>query len=483
MPNLVFKICHFFNHVYKALLLTASVLIDLVRVFIRLRAYWAAIRGLRDFISDYPFDEIALKALKGRDAVYPFGEVTSYGSAVLGSGIYEGRGYPRFRTLDDSLILLPPAFTPRRLEKMAELLREPTFMDVNLEGELGGFKVSMPIVVGSMGSTSIASRFSLDIARAAAKAGIVFGIGENVATVRGYSRRYTRGHPSFKERVMAYLTNVDKYGGVIIQQNVEDAYDELWNKVYSDRDLEPYIEEGLVGFEIKMGQGAKPGLGGVIKIPKEEAIRLKAKYHFEVDPEKVKDKFITRYSVPGTYTEDILRGMIRFMRTAYPRARIWIKLGPYRDVDRVISIAHEEGAHAVVIDGKEGGTGMAPSVALKHLGYPTIVGLKKIRDARKLGIKDLSLLIAGRLYNGSHVVKAVALGASGVYMARPFLIAAMVKGEKGVANYIEAVKEETQMLVSALGKYDIKELSDEDIAALDKDVAKMLGIQYVYGDI
>jgi len=95
----------------------------------------------------------------------------------------------------------------------------------------------------------------------------------------------------------------------------------------------------------------------------------------------------------------------------------------------------------------------------------------------------LSLLIAGRLYNGSHVVKAVALGASGVYMARPFLIAAMVKGERGVANYIEAVKEETQMLVSALGKYDINELSDEDMAALDKDVAKMLGIQYVYGDI
>ncbi len=149
----------------------------------------------------------------------------------------------------------------------------------------------------------------------------------------------------------------------------------------------------------------------MIKIPREEAIRLKAKYHFEIDPERVKDKFITRYSVPGTYTEDILRGMIRFMKTAYPRARIWIKLGPYRDVDRVISIAHEEGAHAVVIDGKEGGTGMAPSVAMKDLGYPTIVALKKIHDARKLRIMDTSLLLAGRLYNGSHVVKAIALGA------------------------------------------------------------------------
>ena len=455
-------------------------ILDFAKLLVRFKAYWALVRGLREFIDDYPFEEIALKALKGRDAVYPFGEVATYGSAVLGSGIYDRRGFPRFKTLDNSVILLPPAFTPRRLEKMAELLREPTFMDVNLEGQLGGFKVSMPIVVGSMGSTAIASKFSLEIARAAAKAGIIMGIGENVATVRGYSKRYTRGHPSFKERLMAYLTNVDKYGGVIIQQNVEDAYDELWNKVYSDKDVEPYIEEGLIGFEIKMGQGAKPGLGGVIKIPREEAIRLKAKYHFEIDPEKVKDKFITRYSVPGTYTEDILRGMIRFMKTAYPRARIWIKLGPYRDVDRVISIAHEEGAHAVVIDGKEGGTGMAPSVAMKDLGYPTLVALKKIHDARKLGITDTSLLLAGRLYNGSHVVKAMALGASGAYMARPFLIAAMVKGERGVANYIEAVKEEMQMLVSALGKYDIKEVSTEDIAALDKDVAEMFGIPYVY---
>ncbi len=455
-------------------------IVDLAKIIIRFRAYWALIKGLKEFIEDYPFNEIAIKAIKGRDAVYPFGEVATYGSAILGSGVYDRRGFPRVKTLDNSIILLPPAFTPRRLDKMTELLREPTFMDVNLEGSLGGFKVSMPIVVGSMGSTAIASKFSLEISRAAAKAGIVMGIGENVATVRGYSRRYTRGHPSFKERLMAYLANVDKYGGVIIQQNVEDAYDELWNRVYSDKDIEPYIEEGLIGFEIKMGQGAKPGLGGVIKIPKEEAIRLKAKYHFEVDPEKVKGKYITRYSVPGTYTEDILRGMIRFMKTAYPRARIWIKLGPYRDIDRVIGIAHEEGAHAVVIDGKEGGTGMAPSVAMKDLGYPTIVALKKIRDARKLGITNISLLLAGRLYNGSHVVKAMALGASGAYMARPFLIAAMVKGERGVLNYIEAVKEEMQMLVSALGKYDIKEVSTEDAAAIDKDVAEMFEIPYAY---
>ncbi len=66
-------------------------------------------------------------------------------------------------------------------------------------------------------------------------------------------------------------------------------------------------------------------------------------------------------------------------------------------------------------------------------------------------------------------------------MARPFLIAAMVKGEKGgVLNYIEAVKEEIQMLVSALGKYDIREVNTEDVAAIDRDIAEMFGIPYVY---
>ncbi|WP_243674716.1 hypothetical protein [Vulcanisaeta distributa] len=49
-------------------------------------------------------------------------------------------------------------------------------------------------------------------------------------------------------------------------------------------------------------------------------------------------------------------------------------------------------------------------MAMKDLGYPTIVALKKVRDARRLGITDISLLLAGRLYNGSHVVKAMALG-------------------------------------------------------------------------
>ncbi len=445
------------------------------RLAVFFKGLFFTLRGYREFLEGYPVGEISFRALRGKDAVYPFGLLSSYGAAVLGSNIYV-KGCPRFKTLD-SVILMPPAFTPKRLEKMTELLREPSFMDVKTDVILGGFTSALPVAVGSMGSTHIASKTALDVAKAAAKAGLVYGIGENVSTVRGYSKRLSRGHPSFKERLLAYLTNIDKKGGVVIQQSVEDAYDELWNKVYSDKDIEQYIEEGRIGFEIKVGQGAKPGLGGVIKIPRSQVERLRAKYKF--DESELDKKYVTRYSVPGTFTAEILAGTIRFMKTAYPRARIWIKLGPFRDALDVIRIASEEGADAVVIDGKEGGTGMAPTAAMKDLGYPTLVGLKMIRKAREEGHK-ISLLIAGRLYDGGHVVKSLALGASGAYMARPFLIAALARGEKGVENYIESLKVEIQMLISALGKYDVVDVGPEDVAALDKDVAEMLRIAYVY---
>jgi isopentenyl diphosphate isomerase/L-lactate dehydrogenase-like FMN-dependent dehydrogenase len=71
----------------------------------------------------------------------------------------------------------------------------------------------------------------------------------------------------------------------------------------------------------------------------------------------------------------------------------------------------------------------------------------------------ISLLIGGRLYDGGHVVKSLALGVSSTYTARPFLIAALARGEKGVENYIESLKVEIQMFTSVLGKYDVKEIS------------------------
>jgi hypothetical protein len=73
------------------------------------------LRGYRDFLENYPVDVIVFRALKGKEAVYPFGLLASYGAAVLGAGIYERRR-PRFKTLD-AAVLVSPAFTPGRLKR------------------------------------------------------------------------------------------------------------------------------------------------------------------------------------------------------------------------------------------------------------------------------------------------------------------------------------------------------------------------------
>ncbi len=443
------------------------------RLAFKLLVLYVRLYGVREPIDDYPLDEVIDRALRGADAVYPRRGLRAYGSSSFGARVRKCRS--AIPTMDELIVVAPPAYTPKRLEMMTELFREPIYSDVETETVLGGFKVKVPLASPSMGSTEIASRHSIPLAVGTARAGVVYGIGENVATVRGYDKRLTRGHPTLIERALAYLENVmDGYGGIVIQQSAEDAYDELWNRVYSDKRLDPYIDEGLVGFEIKIGQGAKPGLGGVIKIPREQADRLRRKYHIDIP---VEGKYATRYSVPATFTEDILRGMIRNMKTAYPRVKIWIKLGGFRDALEVIRVAAEEGADAVILDGLEGGTGMAPRAAMQHLGLPTLAMAAVAREARRRGYK-VNILLSGRLFNGFHLVASMALGASGIAPGRAFLAAAAARGWKGVVNYVESVKVEAQMLTSAVGKYNLKDLDPGDVAALDADVARALGIKY-----
>ncbi|MEB3851342.1 MAG: alpha-hydroxy-acid oxidizing protein [Desulfurococcales archaeon] len=418
----------------------------------------------------YPEGEIVARAILGRRALYPRG----YGAVAFGGPRRGCRRSPP--AMEDLLVLAPPAFTPGRLEVLAEKFREPLYSDVETGGTLGGFRVRLPLAVASMGSTDVASRYSLAIARGAARAGVVYGVGENVATVRGYDRRLTRGHPSLLERLTAYLSEAAErgLGGVTIQQSVEDAYDELWNRVYSDKRIDPYIDEGMVAFEVKVGQGAKPGLGGVIRVPRGEAERLSRKYRLDFDPG---GRWATRYSAPATFTAEILRGMIRNMRTSYPRVRIWVKLGGFRDALEAVRIAAGEGADAVVLDGGEGGTGLAPIPALRHLGLPTIAMAAAARRARELGY-SVDIMLSGGLYSGFHLVASLALGASGIAAGRPFLIAAAAAGPRGVERYVESVLVEAQMLASALGKYRLDRLGPEDLAAVDPHAARALGVAY-----
>lgn len=450
----------------------------LSKLYLKFASVRSAASAGKTFLESYPVDEILQKAKHGREALYPFSDLDEYGRALLGADISLRQG-TRFHTLDQ-LVLVPPVFTPKRLERLTELGREPFFSDVNLETQIGGFRSRLPVTMASMGSTEVAHRASPELGRGAAEAGIAMGLGENIATVWGFAKRAKASMPSFKQRLFAYLDYIEGgYGGVVIQQSVEDAFDELWNKVYTDPDVEPFVRKGLVGFEIKLGQGAKPGLGGETKVTPEVARDLQGKYYFPEDPTRVERDLYERHSAPGTYTEDILRAQLRSLRNNFPRARLWIKTGPFRDLVPLFRVAAEERVDAVLIDGKEGGTGMSPIIALKDLGLPTVACLKRIADARLEGL-SLPYVLSGRLYDGGHVTKALALGATACAFGRPFVLAVSVGGANGVRNFLEATETEIRMLVSALGKYRLGDLAREDIGSLSRDLADALNVPFVY---
>jgi methylamine---glutamate N-methyltransferase subunit C len=358
----------------------------------------------------------------------------------------------------DQIALAPPLFTPKRFERMLELGREPYFTDVDLATTVGGFASPVPFYLSAMGGTSAASLGGSPLAVAAARRGIPLVLGENVATVRGYDKRTHPDHPTFKERVKAYLQALpEKVGGLVVQQSVEDADAELWNRVYSDPELEPLMATGRLGFELKCGQGAKPGLGGLTLVGASDARRLKSK--FLVQEQDVGHGHRMRHSAPGTYTEEILRNQVRLMRNNYPRAKVWVKLPPTRDVDAATAVAWEAGADAVTIDGAEGGTGLAPSAFLDHVGLPLLECLFLVGrpEAKQC------LHVSGGFHEGARIVKALCLGARAVGLGRAALAAHDADESKGLERFFELLDLELRMLVSALGKYRVNELSAEDL--------------------
>jgi hypothetical protein len=211
-----------------------------------------------------------------------------------------------------------------------------------------------------------------------------------------------------------------------------------------------------------LGQGAKPGLGGLTVLSAAEAATLADRYEMDSvfgaagagDPDGAPR---LRASVPGTFTEEILRQQIRLMRNNYPRARVWVKLHPGRDVHAAAAIAWAAGAHAVTIDGAEGGSGWAPLTFLDHVGLPLAECLRRI--GRPAGC----LLASGRMWEGARTAKCLALGARAVGLGRAALLAADEDPDLGLVRLLECLALELRLLISALGKYQASAVDAEDL--------------------
>lgn len=403
----------------------------------------------------FPEDLVRARARNGPADAFPQAE--SYGTVLFGGAAPDCRpGHP---DLIDAARLVPPIFMPSRMDKLIELGREPTYGDVALATRIGGFCASMPVYVSAFGSTQVAAgALGLAISRQAGRLGIPMVIGENIVSMSGYGRLASGGNEgSLLARIRPYEAEVsDGLGGVVVQQSTEDADAEVWNLVYSDPSVGRLLDTGRLAFELKVGQGAKPGLGGMTMVDETTADRVAE--HFVLDP--VRDGHRgrrLRSSSPGTFTEEILRQQIRLMRNNFPRAKVWVKLHPGRDVQEAASIAWQSGADAVTVDGAEGGTGWAPRPFLDHVGLPLGECLGRIDPQASC------LLVSGRMWEGARAVKALAMGATAVGLGRAALLAVHEDPDDGLVRLVDCLALELRLLSSALGKYSPQALDPGDM--------------------
>ncbi|MEU9075825.1 glutamate synthase-related protein [Kitasatospora sp. NPDC048538] len=404
----------------------------------------------------FPEQEVRRRARAGAAAAFPPAE--DYGRVLFGAGRPgPADGAAAEPDALDALRIVPPLFLPKRLAKLIDLGREPDYRDVELATPIGGFASSLPVYVSATGSTRAAGGdVGLALSRQAGALGIPMVIGENVVPVNGYGRLGEAADRTLLGRLRAYAEELpDGLGGVAVQQSTEDADAEVWNLVHSDPAALPLLESGRLAFELKVGQGAKPGLGGMTVLDAAAAAALGDR--FGLDP-LFGDGRVLRSATPGTFTAEILRQQIRLMRNNYPRVRIWVKLYPGRDVAEAARVAHDAGADAVVVDGAEGGTGWAPGVFLPHVGLPLAECLRRLAPA-----PPPSLLVSGRIWEGARAVKSLALGARAVGLGRAALIAVAEDRESGLHRFAECLALELRLLISALGKYAPEDLDRDDV--------------------
>ncbi|MFJ3789531.1 glutamate synthase-related protein [Kitasatospora sp. NPDC090091] len=406
----------------------------------------------------FPEEEVRRRARAGVAAAFP--PPGEYGRVLFGAERPDGS--TDVRDPLDALRLVPPVFMPQRLARLIDLGREPDYRDVELTTGIGGFTSALPVYVSALGSTRAAGGdLGQALSRQAGALGVPMVIGENVVPVNGYGRLGEAADHALLGRLRAYAAELpDGLGGVAVQQSTEDADAEVWNLVYSDPAALPLLESGRLAFELKVGQGAKPGLGGMTVLDAGAAARLGDRYG--LDP-VFGDGRVLRSSTPGTFTAEILRQQVRLMRNNFPRARVWVKLHPGRDVAEAARVAAEAGADAVTVDGAEGGTGWAPDA------FPAQVGLPLAECLRRLAVagRPPCLLASGRIWEGARAVKALALGARAVGLGRAAVLASAEDPEAGLVRFAECLALELRLLISALGKYTPAALDPSDVWSAD----------------
>jgi glutamate synthase domain-containing protein 2 len=178
-----------------------------------------------------------------------------------------------------------------------------------------------------------------------------------------------------------------------------------------------YLNAG-VAVEIKIGQGAKPGIGG--HLPGEKVSGEIS--HTRMIP--VGSDAISPAPQHDIYSIEDLRQLIYAIKEATDYKPVSVKIAAVHNVAAIASGIVRAGADMVYLDGFRGGTGAAPTTIRDHLGIPIEVAVAAVDEQlRSDGIRNqASIIAAGSIRSSSDAAKAIALGADAVAIGTAALI-------------------------------------------------------------
>jgi len=314
---------------------------------------------------------------------------------VLLSGMGNPENYPVYfdKILLNASQVTNPSIDPLRepMETKVSLGAKPREIKRDAKGRIRNnlppqLSLSMPVMFSAMSYGSISYNAHESLARAAEELGILYNTGEGGL------------HEDFY-----------KYGKNTIVQVASGRFG-----VHTQ-----YLNSGAA-IEIKMGQGAKPGIGG--HLPGAKIVgdisrtRMIPEGSDAISPAPHHD----------IYSIEDLRQLVFSLKEASNYTKpVIVKIAAVHNVAAIASGIARSGADIISIDGFRGGTGAAPTRIRDHVGIPIELALasvdKRLRDE---GIRDnVSLVAGGSIRSSADIVKIVALGADCVYIGTAALLA------------------------------------------------------------
>src|SRR5215471_19036233 len=301
------------------------------------------------------------------------------------TGIYDIRGFGAKRKLPDfdDLLFLGASISRYPLEGY----REKCATDVTIGARFAKKPITLkiPITIAGMSFGSLSAQAKEALGRGASAVGTSTTTGDGGMTAE--ERRHSR--------ILVYQLLPSRYGMNPDDLRMSDA------------------------IEVVVGQGAKPGGGGMLlgqKITERVA-------EMRVLPQGIDQRSACRH--PDWTGPDDLEIKIQELREITDWTKpIYVKIGATRTYHDV-KLAVHAGADVVVVDGMQGGTAATQTVFIEHVGIPTLAALREAVDAlEEIDMRGkVQLIISGGIRTGADVAKALAMGADAVSIGQGTLFA------------------------------------------------------------